>query len=820
MESPTVESPAPGPAIARQPSGEATLTEAARVSVSSLGSDLSTPDRSGAWEDNAPFCSLCNARLGKRHLNPRHHCRVCGRCVCAACSPNAVQLQGSTTAKRTCKECVGKLEQTPDMADRVADLGRRLRSFSDMSTDMGSRSPRSPSPSRPGNFDEAISMCESALGPLQQERERHLATQRHVEQLQGELRSARDGCVRLVQRIHALQRSKPQADLLHCASLDEVIGMCEVALVPLEEKRLGRDFERRAASGTDIEAGSRRQEQSAPLCSTEAAIIRLPSAQRSSICRAQCRRQRCCNRKRVLVGVSIAAVVAAVLALAFRLAVPAIAQNFLNGATLTLVGATMENPTPTSLRMRASAVIDNGGPIGAHIRGFRADVSAGGKTFGWCMFPDISTAAGGPTQVELDTELHVTDNTAFTAATARVLQGLPSDWQLSGSPNVHAMGLGMQLRLSQRLHLPETVLEEVRSTNIDIVDSNASQVAVSADTTFFSSSILELRNISQAIFALHPAHANGSIDSSVQMGYVTIPSFEVFRGFNTLKNVSIVMQKTLSSEQHLAKFLGDWMSGIDQSVMLRGPVESASPFLNNLTTQSVLIPGLSTGGLIKSAYVSNAHTLRGHVPETGKECPLQDGVNCLKGAVVVGGNPVNQHIRLKDMSFDVDMPENLAYDTVLHALHVLPVRIRCNKSTQLARMYSTPGMWAYLNASRAGEDFAPLPPGSPEKAALGSFFLAARPQPGQSDGRFCLNQRMDPMDCCFTTLVPAAACYYRQKAMSFIPASVRGNMTLEIGRFSISSQLSQSSFPINFAENVPQFQVGPLTMSCSDFNFH
>jgi len=426
----------------------------------------------------------------------------------------------------------------------------------------------------------------------------------------------------------------------------------------------------------------------------------------------------------------------------------------------------------------------------------------------------------GPTRVELDSELHVTDSAAFTAATARVLQGLPVEWQLSGSPNVHSMGLTMRLSLASRLQLPKTLLEKVRSENVDVVSSNATQVSVTADTTFFSSSVLEIRNFSRAVFVLHPLHSDGSINGHVQMGRVTIPSFEVFRGFNVLKNVSIELLKTLESEQHLARFLGGWISGVDQLVAIRGPVESASPFLNNLTTQSVLIPGISSGGLIKSAYVSNSHTLRGHVPETGKPCPLMDGIDCLKGSVIVAGNPVHQHIRLKDMSVDVDMPEDLAYDTVLHALHILPVPLQCNKSARLARMYSTPGMWAYLNTSRAGEDSVPLPPGSPEKPALASFFVAARPQPGQSDGSFCLNQRMDPWDCCFTTLVPAAACYYRRKAMSFIPASVRGNLTLEIGRFSISSQVSQSSFPITFADDIPQFQVGPLTMSCSDFNFH
>lgn len=57
------------------------------------------------WEEDKPACSICTARFGL--LNRRHHCRMCGKCVCEACSPNRVQLVEGRSSKRVCLPCVG-----------------------------------------------------------------------------------------------------------------------------------------------------------------------------------------------------------------------------------------------------------------------------------------------------------------------------------------------------------------------------------------------------------------------------------------------------------------------------------------------------------------------------------------------------------------------------------------------------------------------------------------------------------------------------------------------------------------------------------------
>lgn len=61
---------------------------------------------SSGWEENTQACSICSAKFGKRNLTRRHHCRVCGKCVCSSCSPSSITVTSGCLPQRVCTPCV------------------------------------------------------------------------------------------------------------------------------------------------------------------------------------------------------------------------------------------------------------------------------------------------------------------------------------------------------------------------------------------------------------------------------------------------------------------------------------------------------------------------------------------------------------------------------------------------------------------------------------------------------------------------------------------------------------------------------------------
>jgi len=222
-----------------------------------MGEAESSPRSSITSDSNATAvegccCSICGARLGKRHLTLKHECRMCSRAVCAACSPNSVKLQGDGKAQRACSDCLSSVGKLPEMAVRLTNISTRLNNLCVLPAGSRASSSTQASLERPSNFDDAVALCESAVTALEREQDRLRVTQKRVELLEVEGRVARASSVRLVQRIHALQRTKPPANL-QTASLEEALAFCEAALVPLEDRRTGCSYMRRTAVDAEIE---------------------------------------------------------------------------------------------------------------------------------------------------------------------------------------------------------------------------------------------------------------------------------------------------------------------------------------------------------------------------------------------------------------------------------------------------------------------------------------------------------------------------------------------------------------------------------------
>jgi len=146
--------------------GEAVLLPRAKSDpVGETRRDSASSARSSSqgrvWEDKASRCTICDVRLGKRFLKPRHHCRICGKSVCSSCSPSSVYFEGEKNLQRTCTPCVSSVQQVPALKRRVSQLAERLSVISGGSSRPGGEI------QAPEDLEQAVSKCESVLEDMQ-----------------------------------------------------------------------------------------------------------------------------------------------------------------------------------------------------------------------------------------------------------------------------------------------------------------------------------------------------------------------------------------------------------------------------------------------------------------------------------------------------------------------------------------------------------------------------------------------------------------------------------------------------------------------------
>eukprot|EP00928_Gymnodinium_smaydae_P013909 TRINITY_DN15043_c1_g1_i1.p2 TRINITY_DN15043_c1_g1~~TRINITY_DN15043_c1_g1_i1.p2 ORF type:complete len:330 (+),score=74.49 TRINITY_DN15043_c1_g1_i1:63-992(+) len=142
----------------------------AAVPVEEVGEGAQT---ARGWA-NAEQCGVCGVRLGKRLLRPRHHCRLCARSVCGACSRSSLRVEGSWFRQRACVPCVASMQRVVVMKARLELLASRLQalggqSCASASPSLGAAFGAAPSGlgARTGSLEDAIAVCEAALLPLE-----------------------------------------------------------------------------------------------------------------------------------------------------------------------------------------------------------------------------------------------------------------------------------------------------------------------------------------------------------------------------------------------------------------------------------------------------------------------------------------------------------------------------------------------------------------------------------------------------------------------------------------------------------------------------
>jgi len=113
--------------------------------------DGALSDEVGDWEADATSCGVC-AKTFSAMLR-RHHCRICGKCVCASCSPSSVMLPGARRVERACTPCVWNAQRGPAVKKRLMQLSTRI-------FELGGGKPP---PVEPKDLDQAAVLCETAL---------------------------------------------------------------------------------------------------------------------------------------------------------------------------------------------------------------------------------------------------------------------------------------------------------------------------------------------------------------------------------------------------------------------------------------------------------------------------------------------------------------------------------------------------------------------------------------------------------------------------------------------------------------------------------
>eukprot|EP00927_Polykrikos_kofoidii_P067352 TRINITY_DN62855_c0_g1_i1.p1 TRINITY_DN62855_c0_g1~~TRINITY_DN62855_c0_g1_i1.p1 ORF type:complete len:277 (+),score=50.67 TRINITY_DN62855_c0_g1_i1:62-892(+) len=161
-------------------------------------------DEGVTWSDKTE-CYHCHAALGKRHFNPKHHCRLCGNSVCSTCSPSTIQFDGDKEAKRACITCVAVFKKATHYAGRMALLAQQLQALHGLES--GDQAPgggvkgtdeEPPTGSAasvastavtaaPGTLDAALALCEAAFPPAQ---DQHRELTKRLADVEAKLASA------------------------------------------------------------------------------------------------------------------------------------------------------------------------------------------------------------------------------------------------------------------------------------------------------------------------------------------------------------------------------------------------------------------------------------------------------------------------------------------------------------------------------------------------------------------------------------------------------------------------------------------------------
>lgn len=256
----------------------------------SYSSEAFGRSRSRISFSEADVCVVCESSLGKRKLNPKHHCRMCGSTVCAKCSQSQIRVDGEKSFQRACDPCASNARKTVDLRERLDILATNLNAIG------GSRTRFE---DNPGSLEGDVHRCEMTLPALQEERDNHEAAKTQLialkskhekaralaEEMDAELLQTRKSRDELEASLESVQRtSELQAanlalsqELQHQTSSDLADVRARLDATEAEAREAGdaADELREAQHGLEVVLGEERQRQLDVLHQLEEAEARM-----------------------------------------------------------------------------------------------------------------------------------------------------------------------------------------------------------------------------------------------------------------------------------------------------------------------------------------------------------------------------------------------------------------------------------------------------------------------------------------------------------------------------------------------------------------
>uniref|UniRef100_A0A7S2SMV3 Uncharacterized protein n=1 Tax=Mucochytrium quahogii TaxID=96639 RepID=A0A7S2SMV3_9STRA len=517
----------------------------------------------------------------------------------------------------------------------------------------------------------------------------------------------------------------------------------------------------------------------------------------------------CCP---IFIGVAIA-----VYLLAFVAFVPKFGQTILDQATMNVVSMYMKNATNATITLNATVELHDIGEISATVFESQVDVIHSGIVIASVTLPELDTVGGEPLHFNMESELVVKNISAFTEATADILKGKGGYWYFQGKVDVSTYAMGFDRRftvdLYKELLIPATLLEDVRGFDVEVMEGSGKEdsFSISAKTSFFSSSILEMHHLGLLEFYLEvPVFENGDLlanggrdNNTIKVARVTIPDFNLVQGTNEYPLSGLVV-KNVENEHTLSQFLSNFLNGIDQPAVLRGPVNAESPFLNEVLRQDITFEGLKDNKPIDMSFLSK-DTFNGYnvkVPGVGRFHH--------RGAEVIAHNPLGVKIAMANITSEVMLAEPLGYDLENRMFGSWT----CNVSSDLAKLYTAPGMWINEPTKE------PIVEMGPHERV--TFFLPGGPLDHQIQQPPCKVLGVPvagKFDCCMVSVQIAAACRAKQSGNRFFNVNIETSFILHLGEFRLPLHFSQTQTSTLYEDALTKGFAMDGYMKCSDFDF-